>query len=60
MKVEIIVTRGGAAARAVQRVSKETPIVMAETTAAVARGIVQSLARPGGQRYQSFSFGNHP
>ncbi len=46
--VKIIVTGGGAAARAAQRESKAIPIVMAEATAPVARGLVQSLARPGG------------
>ncbi len=47
-KVELIVTGGGAAARAAQQVSKTIPIVMAEATSPVARGLVQSLARPGG------------
>jgi len=47
-KVELIVTGGGAAARAAQGASKTIPIVMAEATAPVARGLVQSLARPGG------------
>jgi len=47
-KLELVVTGGGAAARAVQRASKTIPIVMAEATAPVARGLVQSLARPGG------------
>jgi putative ABC transport system substrate-binding protein len=47
-KVELIVTGGGAAARAAQGASKTIPIVMAEATAPVARGYVQSLARPGG------------
>ncbi len=46
--VELVVTGGGAAIRAVQRASKTIPIVMAEATAPVARGLVQSLARPGG------------
>ncbi len=48
LKVELVVTVGGAPARAVQRLSKTIPIVMAEATAPVARGLVQSLARPGG------------
>ena len=48
LKVELIVTGGGAAARAAQQVSKTIPIVMAEATSPVARGLVQSLARPGG------------
>ncbi len=47
-KVEIIVIGGGAAALAVQRLSKTIPIVMAEATAPVARGIVSNIARPGG------------
>ncbi len=48
LKVEIVVTGGGAATRAVQRLSKTIPIVMAEATAPVARGLVKGLARPGG------------
>ena len=47
-KVELIVTGGGAAAGAAQQASKTIPIVMAEATSPVARGLVQSLARPGG------------
>ncbi|MFQ5853739.1 MAG: ABC transporter substrate-binding protein, partial [Candidatus Binatia bacterium] len=47
-KVELIVTGGAGAAREVQRLSETIPIVMAEATAPVARGLVQSLARPGG------------
>ncbi len=46
--LELVVTGGGAAARAVQQASKTIPIVMAEATAPVARGLVQSFARPGG------------
>ena len=46
--VELVVTGGGAAVRAAQRASKMIPIVMAEATAPVARGYVESLARPGG------------
>ncbi len=48
LKVEIIVIGGGGAALAVQRLSKTIPIVMAEATAPVARGIVTNIARPGG------------
>ncbi len=48
LKVEIIVVHGGHPARVVQRKSKTLPIVMAEASDAVGRGIVQSLARPGG------------
>ncbi len=47
-KVELIVIGGAGAAREVQRLSKTIPIVMAQVTAPVARGLVQSLARPGG------------
>ena len=47
-KVELVVTGGGGAASAVRRLSKTIPIVMAEATAPVARGLVQSLAQPGG------------
>ncbi len=48
LKVEIIVVHGGHSARILQRKSKTIPIVMAEASDAVGRGIVQSLARPGG------------
>ncbi len=48
LNVEVVVVHGGASARAVQRLSKTMPIVMAETSDAVGRGVVQSLARPGG------------
>ncbi len=48
LKVEVIVVQGGHAVRIVQRKSKTIPIVMAEASDAVGRGIVQSLARPGG------------
>ncbi len=48
LKVEVIVVHGGHPARVVQRKSKTIPIVMAEASDAVGRGIVQSLARPGG------------
>jgi putative tryptophan/tyrosine transport system substrate-binding protein len=46
-KVEIVVAEGGAV-RVVQQLSKTIPIVMAEVTAPVEQGFVQSLARPGG------------
>ncbi len=45
---EIVVVHGGSPARIFQRKSKTIPIVMAEASDAVGRGIVQSLARPGG------------
>ncbi len=50
--VELIVTHGGystrVADRAVKRAGRTIPIVMAEASDAVGRGIVKSLARPGG------------
>src|SRR5215468_2986987 len=46
-KVEIVVAEG-AAVRVVQQLSKTIPIVMAEVTAPVEQGFVQSLAQPGG------------
>ncbi len=48
LNVEVIVVHGGAPARAVQRLSKTIPIVMAEVSDALGRGIIKSLARPGG------------
>jgi ABC-type uncharacterized transport system substrate-binding protein len=47
LKVEIVVVEGGAAL-VVQQMSKTIPIVMAESTAPVEQGLIQSLARPGG------------
>src|SRR5262249_26858885 len=47
-KVEIVVTEGRAWPRAVQQISKTIPIVMAEATAPVEYGLIESLARPGG------------
>jgi ABC-type uncharacterized transport system substrate-binding protein len=46
-KVEIVVAEGDAV-RVVQQLSKTIPIVMAEVSAPVEQGLVQSLARPGG------------
>ncbi len=48
LNVEVIIVHGGAPARIAQRASKTIPIVMAEASDAVGRGIVESLARPGG------------
>jgi putative ABC transport system substrate-binding protein len=42
------VVEGGEAASVVQKMSNTIPVVMAEATAPVERGLVQSLARPGG------------
>jgi len=47
-KVELIVVHGGLPARIVQRKNPALPVVMAEASDAVGRGIVKSLARPGG------------
>ena len=47
LKVEIVVGEGGAA-NVLHRMSKTIPIVMAESTAPVEQGLIQSLARPGG------------
>ena len=46
LKVEVIVVHGGHPARILQRKSKTIPIVMAEASDAVGRGIVQSLRGP--------------
>jgi putative ABC transport system substrate-binding protein len=48
LKVELIVTPGISVVRAVQRATKTVPIVMVITTDPVAAGLVESLARPGG------------
>src|SRR4030095_15098351 len=47
LKVEIVVVEGGSAL-VVQQMRKTIPIVMAESTAPVEQGLIQSLARPGG------------
>ena len=48
MRVDIIVTSGGAATQAAKRATKTIPIVMAVAANAVKNGYVASLARPGG------------
>ena len=48
LKVELIVTPGISVVRAVQNMTKTIPIVMVITTDPVAAGLVESLARPGG------------
>ena len=45
---EIVVVHGGAPARILTRKSKTIPVVMAEVSDAIGRGVVRSLARPGG------------
>jgi putative tryptophan/tyrosine transport system substrate-binding protein len=48
LDVDIIVTGGVSAIRAVQRATSSIPIVFANTGDPVAEGLVASLARPGG------------
>jgi putative ABC transport system substrate-binding protein len=48
LHVELIVVHGGLPARVIQRMNKSIPVVMAEASDAVGRGVVKSLARPGG------------
>jgi putative ABC transport system substrate-binding protein len=48
LKADVIVTVGNAMARAAQAVTTTVPIVMATSSEPVAEGLVQSLARPGG------------
>ena len=47
-KVDVIVTHGALAVRAVREASTTIPIVMAQAGDPVALGLVASLARPGG------------
>jgi len=46
--VELIVVHGGLPAKVVQRKNPALPVVMAEASDAVGRGVIKSLARPGG------------
>jgi putative ABC transport system substrate-binding protein len=48
LRVDIIVTFGSPAVRAVMQASPTIPVVMAASADAVATGLVASLARPGG------------
>jgi len=48
LKVELIVVHGGAPARVIQQRAPALPVVMAEASDAIGRGIVKSLAKPGG------------
>ena len=48
LKVDVIVTSGGPAARAAKQATSMIPIVMAAVGDPVATGLVASLARPGG------------
>jgi putative ABC transport system substrate-binding protein len=48
LKVDVIMTRGTAAARAAQAASRTTPIVMSASGDPVGTGVVAGLANPGG------------
>jgi len=48
LKVEVIITGGGAVTRPLKKVTSTIPIVMAQDTDPVGNGFVVSLARPGG------------
>jgi putative tryptophan/tyrosine transport system substrate-binding protein len=48
LQVEIIVTEGTPAAQSAKKVTQTIPIVMATSGNAVGAGLVDSLARPGG------------
>jgi putative ABC transport system substrate-binding protein len=48
LKVDVIVTTSGTAALAAKKATRTTPIVMTASADAVSQGIVDSLARPGG------------
>jgi len=48
LKPDVILANAGAAARAVQREDPDIPIVFAAVTDPVGLGLVESLARPGG------------
>lgn len=48
LKPDVIVAGAGRAVRVLQAVTKTIPIVMANSSDAIAQGLVASLARPGG------------
>ena len=48
LDLEMVVVHGGSPARILTRKSKTIPVVMAEVSDAIGRGVVRSLARPGG------------
>ena len=48
LKVEVIVTAGASATRAAKKATLTIPIVMAQDSDPVGKGLVASLARPGG------------
>ena len=51
LKVNVIVTQGTPAAVAAKNATKTIPIIISGGTDPVATGLVQSLARPGGEYY---------
>ena len=57
LKVDVLVTSGAPGTLAAKRATSTIPIVMAVTGAAVAAGLVASLARPGGNVTGSTVFG---
>ena len=48
LKVDVIVTQGGPASAAAKRVTSSIPIVLAQVGDADSMGLIESLARPGG------------
>lgn len=48
LKVDVIVTAGASATRAAKKATSTIPIVMAQDSDPVGKGVVASLARPGG------------
>jgi putative ABC transport system substrate-binding protein len=51
LKVDVIVTQGTPAAVVAKKATKTIPIIISGGTDPVATGLVQSLARPGGEYY---------
>jgi putative ABC transport system substrate-binding protein len=56
---DVLLAAGGTVVGALQRVTRDVPIVFAETTDPVDRGLVASLSRPGGNTtgFIQFEFG---
>jgi putative ABC transport system substrate-binding protein len=48
LKVDVIITAGASATRAAKKATSTIPIVMAQDSDPVGKGVVASLARPGG------------
>ncbi len=59
LKPDVILAIGGTAVGALQRVTRSVPIVFAKATDPVSRGLVTSLARPGGNTtgFAQYEFG---